>query len=160
LTAQTLHGVVHCFRIGDPNGEYPIFDPTGSRLIPGRWNTSASPMIYTSEHFSTALLEKLVQTANVVPPNQHFIKITVPNGVTYEEMNPAHLPHWADQNQKSSRQFGAKWHKECRSLLLFVPSIVAREDFNILINPEHPEFLKLTHSRAKPVWWDGRLFAA
>jgi len=158
LTPQRLETVTFCFRIGDPHGQYPIYDATGSTIFPGRWNTAKCPMIYTSEHYSTAMLEKLAHGPAPLPPNQHFIKITIPSGVTYEELNPAHLPGWADDGRKSSRQFGAKWHKERRSLLLFVPSVVAREDFNILINPEHDEFTKITYSRAKPVWWDGRLF--
>ena len=39
-----------CYRIGDPDGVYPIFDATASRLYPGRWNTPASPMIYAGEN--------------------------------------------------------------------------------------------------------------
>jgi len=58
--AQALDRVLTSYRIGDPRGTYPIFDATGSTLHPGRWNTPASPMIYTSEHYSTAMLEKLV----------------------------------------------------------------------------------------------------
>jgi RES domain-containing protein len=39
-----------------------------------------------------------------------------------------------------------------------VPSLVARIERNILINPEHPEFPRITHDPAQPVWWDARLF--
>jgi len=38
------------------------------------------------------MLEKLVHGSGRLPPNQHFIKITIPNGVGYEALNPAHLP--------------------------------------------------------------------
>lgn len=34
----------------------------------GRWNVLASPIIYTSEHYSTAMLEKLVNANSVLPP--------------------------------------------------------------------------------------------
>lgn len=44
----------------------------------------ASPIIYTSEHYSTAMLEKLVHASSVLPPNQHHIRITIPNGTSYE----------------------------------------------------------------------------
>jgi tripartite-type tricarboxylate transporter receptor subunit TctC len=53
------------YRIGDPDGAYPIFDATASRLYPGRWNTSASPMIYASEHGGTnacSLLDRRAKT--------------------------------------------------------------------------------------------------
>jgi len=40
-----------------------------------------------------------------------------------------------------------------------VPSIVARLDMNILINPDHPEFGNIAPPTLHmPVWWDERLF--
>ena len=56
MTAQSLDRGLVAYRIGDPEGAYPIFDAAGSKLYPGRWNTPASPMIYACEHYSTAML--------------------------------------------------------------------------------------------------------
>ncbi len=159
MTGQVLHRVVTAYRIGDPNGAYPIFDATGSRLFPGRWNRPASPMIYTSEHYSTAMLEKLVHGSGSLPPNQHFIAITIPNGLTYEVAGPDQLPGWYDADCDVARAFGHAWQQARRSLLLFVPSVVARPEQNILINPDHPEFPQISHGLHQPVWWDSRLFA-
>lgn len=158
MKPQVLDRVLKCYRIGDPDGTYPLFDATGSKLFPGRWNTAASPMIYTSEHYSTAMLEKLVHGSGCLPPNQHFIEITLPNGVSYEFATPAHLPAWDEATCATSREFGEKWQVENRSLLLFVPSVVARLERNVLINPDHPEFSRITADIAQPVWWDSRLF--
>jgi RES domain-containing protein len=44
------------------------------------------------------------------------------------------------------------------SLILLTPSVVARVDRNVLINPQHPEFPRVTHGLHQPVWWDERLF--
>jgi RES domain-containing protein len=44
-------------------------------------------------------------------------------------------------------------------LVLIVPSVLARVDKNILINPDHPEFGRITTGLHPPVWWDKRLFA-
>lgn len=159
MTAQRLDRVLTAWRIGDPNGAHPIFDPTGSKLFPGRWNTAASPMIYASEHYSTALLEKLVRGSGSLPPNQHFIEITLPNGITYEMVEPAQLPGWDAPAGGVSKAFGAAWQRSRRSLLLIVPSVVARMEHNFLLNPEHPEFPQVTHGLHRPVWWDSRLFA-
>jgi RES domain-containing protein len=158
VTAQRLDRVLRAFRIGDPNGEYPIFDATGSTAGPGRWNTAKCPMIYASEHYSTAMLEKLVHSSGELPPNQHFIEITIPHGVAYEMLSPAHLPRWDDISRTASRTFGDVWQQSRRSLLLLVPSVVARMELNVLINPEHVEFHQVTHSLHQPVWWDRRLF--
>jgi RES domain-containing protein len=70
VSAQTLIRVLTAYRIGDPAATCPIFDSTGSRIAPGRWNTVASPMIYASDHYSTAMLEKRVHGKGHIPPLQ------------------------------------------------------------------------------------------
>jgi RES domain-containing protein len=159
VTAQRLDRVLTAYRIGDPDGEYPIFDATGSVRAPGRWNTPASPMLYASEHYSTAMLEKLVHGSGSLPPNQHFVVITIPNGISYEMFDTAKVRDWNLESASASKAFGEQWQQERRSLLLIVPSVVARPESNFLINPEHPEFPRLTCSLHQPVWWDKRLFA-
>lgn len=158
MTPQRLDRVLTCFRIGDPDGRHPIFDATGSTLFPGRWNTTGTPVLYTSEHYATAMLEKLVHGSGRLPPNQHFIEITIPNGVSYEVLEPARLPGWDEPGCLPSSGYGAAWQRERRSLLLIVPSLVARMERNLLLNPEHPEFGRVTCGLHRPVWWDARLF--
>ena len=157
--AQTLDRVLTSYRIGDPRGAYHLFDATGSTQYPGRWNTPVSPMIYTSEHYSTAMLEKLVHGSGQLPPDQHYIVVTIPNGISYEVLDTAALPDWYLESCATSKPFGQMWQQQKRSLLLIVPSIVARIEKNFLINPEHPEFRRVTTSLHQPVWWDRRLFA-
>lgn len=159
MRAQTLDRVLTAYRIGDPDGEHPIFDATGSGLAPGRWNTSSSPMIYTSEHYSTAMLEKLVHGNGRLPPNQHYVEITIPSGIPYEVLSTAHQRGWDDEDCLVGKAYGEAWQQSKRSLLLIVPSVVARMERNFLVNPAHPEFPKITHALHEPVWWDSRLFA-
>ncbi|WP_114952353.1 RES family NAD+ phosphorylase [Sphingosinicella terrae] len=152
--------VLHGFRIGDPAGKYPIFDDEGSRLYPGRWNTASTPMLYASEHYSTALLEKLVSFSAVLPANQHHIRITIPPGVSYETFDPGRHPGWDGADPSITKGYGANWQSEGRSLLLIVPSIPGgRIDRNFLINLRHPQAAQLSHDMPVPVCWDSRLFA-
>ena len=58
----------------------------------------------------------------------------------------------------SSRAYGDGWLLSKRTPVLVVPSVVARPDCNVLINPTHPDFRKITHSKPEPVVWDRRLF--
>jgi RES domain-containing protein len=160
LTAQILDRTLRCYRIGDPAGAFPIFDAAGSTLAPGRWNTRGSPVIYAAEHYSTGLLEKLVRGSGGLPPNQHFVEIIVPRGVSYEMVSVESLSGWDATPPVVSRAFGEKWQNERRSLILIVPSIVARLENNILINPSHGEFHQIEVSLHKPVFWDRRLFKA
>jgi RES domain-containing protein len=159
VNAQTLDRVLTAYRIGDPAGAYPIFDSTGSRLWPGRWNTGATPMIYTGEHYSTAILEKLVHGNGRMPPNQHWIAITIPPGVTYEMFAADHHPGWDSEDCEVAKAYGQEWRRSARSLLLIVPSVVARMERNLLINDSHPEAGRVTHSLHQPIWWDRRLFS-
>jgi len=160
VTAQTLDRILTAYRIGDPAGAHPIFDATGSKLWPGRWNTAASPMIYTSEHYSTAVLEKLLHGNGRMPPNQHWIEITIPPGVSYEMFSAAHHPGWDAEDCLASKAYGEAWRRSRRSLLLIVPSVAARMERNLLINDSHPEAHRVTRSLHQPLWWDSRLFHA
>ena len=94
-----------------------------------------------------------------MPANQHFIRITIPNGTSYETFQPADHPGWDSRSETICKQFGEKWHAEARSALLIVPSIPARVDFNFLINIHHPDAAAITYELPAPIWWDERLFS-
>ena len=159
MTAQRLDRTLSVWRIGDPTGEYPIFDATGSTIYPGRWNDANTPVIYAGEHYSTAMLEKLVHAGGLMPPDQHFIRITLPRGLSYEMVNGDLLPDWAAPDCEAAREYGVRWAADQRSAVLFVPSFVARVERNVLINPGHPEFGQIETELPQPVWWDRRLFS-
>ena len=158
MTAQTLDRTLTAWRIGDPGGTYPIYDATGSTIAPGRWNDAATPVIYASEHFATAMLKKLVHGSGRMPPNQHAVRITIPSGTSYEVVTKDTLPGWAAQPPHNSVAFGAAWVRERRSAIFLIPCVVAREERNVLINPAHPDTAKIEHALHEPVHWDGRLF--
>ncbi len=158
MSVQRLDRTLTAYRIGDPEGDYPIFDATGSKLYPGRWNDRETPVIYASEHYSAAMLEKLVHGGGLMPPNQHFIEIIIPHGITYEIVTKDALSGWDTEEPTVSASFGVSWIREKRSSILLVPCYVARMELNIVINPEHAEFGWITHGLATPVWWDARLF--
>jgi len=160
VTAQRLDRSLTAYRIGDPDGAYPIFDAGGSKLYPGRWNTPASPMIYASEHYSTAMLEKLVHGSGSLPPNQHFVTITIEAGVTCEMFPDAANPGWDRADMAVSKPYGEAWLQAGRSAILIVPSVVARMERNVLINPAHADFGRIRRDLPQPVWWDSRLFPA
>ena len=156
---RRLDRLLTCYRIGDPRGACPIMDASGSRLFPGRWNTAAAPVLYAAMHYSCALLEKLAHGAGRLPPNQHFVAITLPVGLSYEVLDGAALPGWDREDERASRGFGSGWVRSARCAVLLVPSLVARMEENVLINPNHPEFAGITHGPARPVLWDRRLFS-
>ena len=143
------------YRIGDPNGYYPIYSGEGSIRLEGRWHEKGQEVIYTSEHYSTALLEKLAHWNGVLPPNQHYVEIAIPAKVSYEVVTKDSLPDWTDPAR--ARPFGARWLAERRSAILIVPSFVARMERNVLINPLHEDAKLIAAGLAEPVVWDKRL---
>jgi RES domain-containing protein len=155
---QRLDRTLICYRIGDPRGAFPIYDARGSTIVPGRWNEPSTPTIYAGEHYSTAMLEKLARGNGLLPPNQHFIAITISKDTSYEIASKDHLPGWDMLEPKVSREFGARWVNEMRCAILLVPSYVARRERNIVINPAHPDSAGIETSLPEPVWWDERLF--
>lgn len=93
-----------------------------------------------------------------MPANQDFIEITIPNGVSYEIFRIAAHPGWDSRNERICKTFGQAWYEEKRSALLLVPSIPARLERNVLINPAQPDAKSIAYTMPEPVWWDERLY--
>ena len=136
-----------------------MWSPEGARRTSGRWHEAGDAVIYAAEHYSTALLEKLAHWNGILPPNQHFIEITIPAETSYEVVTADILPDWFTTSGTAARRFGHQWYEENRSAILLVPSVVARVERNVVINSRHADFNRLTAGLETPVWWDRRLFA-
>jgi RES domain-containing protein len=155
---QRLGRTFVCYRIGAPGGEFPIYDARGSVMYPGRWNDAETSVIYASQYYSTAMLEKLAHGNGRLPPNQHYVEMTVPKGTSFEVVTKDHLPSWDTLEPSVSREFGSTWVKQRRSAILLVPSYVARIERNVVIDPAHNDSKGIEVGSPDPVWWDRRLF--
>lgn len=158
MTHRVTPNSLNAYRIGDPLGDWPIWDAGGARRTSGRWHEAGSEVIYASEHYSTALLEKLVHYNGSLPPNQHYIEIKIPSQVSYEVVNTDAHSGWDSEDGEVARKFGAQWCREGRSAILIVPSMVARMESNYIFNASHPDFKLITTGLETPVHWDSRLF--
>ena len=99
-------------------------------------------MVYASESRALATTEYLVHVAMaLVPEDLSMATIHIPDFVSSETIEPAALPsNWrAYPAPKELADLGSRWVRENRSLILRVPSVVVQGDFNLLINPAHPE---------------------
>lgn len=158
MSSRKLREPLRVYRIGDPLGQFPVYCGEGAAMFKGRWHRKGQKVIYTAEHYSTAVLEQLVRRNGEMPPNQHFIEIVIPVGTTYEEVTKDILPGWDAISSRAARGHGGAWLDERRSAILIVPSYVAPEELNVLINPSHPDAAAIRVGREKPVRWDSRLF--
>ena len=159
MTARRLPAAMTAWRIGDPAGRYPIYSAEGARRIAGRWHAAGDEVIYCSQHYSTAMLERLVYANGQMPAGQHSIEIAIPAGISYEVIAGDDLPDGWRPDKLAARRAGHDWYVSGRSALLFVPSVVARPEQNILINTRHAEFPDLKPGLERRVNWDSRLFS-
>jgi RES domain-containing protein len=137
---------------------HTIFDGAGAMLHGARWNSPGRRVIYASETYAGALLEILAHGSGSVPPNQGYIEIEIPAGLSIEELTPDGLPQWDSRSYEAARAFGDQWYDRRRTPVLMVPSVVARVERNVLINQEHPDFARIKATQALPVRWDARLW--
>lgn len=146
------------WRIAD--GRFDPFSSTGAALVGGRWNSPGLGVVYASLSYAGAMLEILAHAGiGRVPRSQVAIEITIGAEVSVEHPGDLDLPAgWTGTDLSRSRAFGDAWLQSRRSAVLVVPSVVARREGNVLINPLHPDFSLITAGRPEPVVWDARLF--
>jgi len=136
------------------------FDGEGARIAGGRWNKIGIPMIYTADSLALAALETLVH----LPAIDLFKKIFVHTPVRFDaelviSQNLADLPDDWDllPPPDSTQTIGTEWALKKKSVVLKVPSTVIREEFNYLINPQHPDFKKLSIGTPERFVFDPRI---
>ena len=132
---------MRAFRIGRHSRGRPIYDTAGAEATPGRWNESGEGVIYAAECYSTAVLETLVHLPTPeLPNNRHVATFTIPLETSFEGFDPEGHAGWDDRdNPTVARAYGSRWYREGRSAVLFVPSVIAPSDRNLVINPNHPD---------------------
>ena len=146
------------YRIGD--SRHPLWDGTGAAMVGGRWNSPGRPAIYGSLSYACAMLEILVH-ANIgrVPATHAYMVAEIPDSISVERHEAKSLPDgWDGDDPSIARRFGDQWLQEARSAVLVVPSVVARLEFNAVINPLHADASQLLLSPSQKVIWDKRLF--
>ena len=131
----------------------------GARQHGGRWNAAGISVIYAGRSIGIAALERFIHLAGVVPPDLVLVRIDLPARHSFEEPALADLP--SDWNAvpvaPSSMRFGTRWARELRSLVLYVPSALVKEEGNAVLNPNHPEFARVTITIERDFRYDPRM---
>lgn len=131
----------------------------GPKLLRERSSRSLI-LIYASEHYATAILEKLVHAGRTqLPGGHHAAAIEIPDDVSTELFDPDAVPGWEAEDSAAARAFGDGWHAAQRSAVLVVPSLPGQPvERNFIINPAHPESARISVLPSFDVVGDGRLF--
>ena len=135
----------------------------GAEMSGGRWNRKGTPVVYASTSRALACLETVVHlTQTPLPLNRYLVEIVVPQAAwnAAAGFDAAQAVGWnAEPAGKVSLDWGTAWAKGSSTLLARVPSVVVEEEFNVLINPIHPD-LSLVRARKMRRWWYDSRFAA
>jgi RES domain-containing protein len=130
----------------------------GARLHGGRWNSKGLPVVYASITISLSLLELVIHSASYEEIKSHLLmKIEMPDHFFTSLADLALKAKWLN-DPDYSRFIGDSFLRSKKSLLLKVPSAIIPEEYNILINPLHPDIKKIKIIKASPFQFDSRLF--
>ena len=136
---------------------YAALDGIGAGLIGGRWNLRGVRMVYASLAYEGALLEQLAHIpTGSLAAGQIASRIVIPEDCAVPAINETRYPDW--RNAARSREIGAAWVTSGRSVALKVPSFVTQPwGWNVILNPLHPDFARVSVAEVVDVVWDVRL---
>jgi RES domain-containing protein len=129
-------------------------------LVGTRWNSAGRAVIYASDTFAGAILERLVHALRprTLPGPHHAVRIDIPDDCL-ETLEAEDLPGWDSRDSSVALAFGDQWIDEGRSAVLLVPAVPSRPiGQTVIIHPGHPDATRIAVSAPFAVPWDERLF--
>ena len=145
-----------------------IHSASGAEMMSGdgglrasaRWHTKGRPIVYAATSQALATLEIAVNLKRPgLIPAYCILEVDIPDNLIIS-LDAGMLP--AGWNLKGgepviARSIGDRWLSSKVSAALQVPSAVVPEENNILINPEHPDFKKISFGDPLHFPFDSRI---
>jgi RES domain-containing protein len=138
------------------------FSGEGARLFAGRWNPKGVAMVYCWTSLALAALELFVHLdPSVAPDDLISMAAEVPGDLlSIPRIAIDELPdEWRATENLALREIGKAWVESGRSVALLVPSAIIDEEWNVLLNPAHPEFARVRMEAPRPFRFDARMFS-
>ncbi|MDY0074081.1 MAG: RES domain-containing protein [Thauera sp.] len=134
------------------------FSGEGARLYGGRWNLKGHEVVYTAQTQALALLELMVQD-DPLRANYVLIPAHLPDDLAETRFDIDQLPEdWRTIGARDVLQgLGLTWLQSAKTAVLNVPSAVVPGERNLLLNPRHPEFCRITQGEPQSLQTDTRL---
>jgi len=113
---------------------------TGAANYAGRWHNKGTYVLYTAATASLALLESVVHMAKIPADGYCMICLEIPEN-NIQEIFVNNLPaNWqAQPSPDILKSIGDSFIREGKFFALKLPSAIMPEDFNYLLNPNHPD---------------------
>ncbi len=133
----------------------------GAALKGARWNSIGVEIIYTASNRSLAMAEVAVHlTLATLPDDYMIVTIFIPDDTSLQKLNVTDLPtDWNTfPHPTTTQSIGDRFIAENKFCILQVPSAVTSGDYNLLINPNHPNFKRIKIIAKDKFPFDKRIF--
>ena len=118
--------------------------------------------MYLAESVAGALLEVLVHlelSSARLPKSYRLLKVEAPDGISIEALSVTDLSESWTYDETVTRAVGDQWLASKRTALLRVPSAIAPETVNVVLNSAHEEARRLRIISHREYPWDLRLIS-
>ena len=133
----------------------------GAAIKGARWNSIGIEIIYTAANRSLAMAEVAVHFSLATLPSDYMmVTIHIPDDISVLKLNIADLPtDWNTFPHPSTTQaIGDQFISDNKYCVLQIPSTVTQGDYNLLINPNHPDFKRIKIKATEIFPFDKRIF--
>ncbi|TDQ08604.1 RES family NAD+ phosphorylase [Pedobacter metabolipauper] len=148
-----LYRISLCKRARDLSG-------TGAKLFGGRWNSIGVPMLYLAGSRALAALEVLAHLTAIQDPEDFCIGVFEVPDKSIGEIEKTFLPvNWNSYPAPSVlKATGNAFIRSNQHLLLKVPSAIVEDEYNYIVNVNHPLFGTIKIKEVKSFIFDKRLY--
>jgi RES domain-containing protein len=116
----------------------------GAYLEGGRWNSTGREMLYTSQSVALCMLEILANLPSFIAPLEFcLLTLEVPDNEIQKITIKQLPPNWNSYPSiHATKKIGDLFLDKKNRIALQIPSSIIEQEYNILLNPLHPNFKK------------------
>src|SRR5271170_4509565 len=147
------------WRLSGTKYSVQAFSGIGGMYAARRWNDKGNLIVYTATSRALAAIEYFVNLEPTQAPDDLvMLEARVPDE-QIEQLDLSRLPrNWYEIDNRECQAIGTEWLKSKRSVALKVPSVPVRGDWNVLLNPSHPDFSQIVVASRERFFYDERMF--
>ena len=126
----------------------------------GRWHTRGRKVVYLADSPTGALLERLVHLdldSEDTPASYTRLKVAIPEDIGITVLDPPDGEAWK-LDEGLTQAMGDAWLASGKTCLARVPSAIATEAWNYLLNPLHLDAEKIQIVSVSREQYDKRIF--
>lgn len=149
--------MISAFRIVSQQWRQEALTGKGSRLYGGRWNPPGFSCLYLAESRALAALEML---CHLTPETRGIPFVLIE--LRFPKLWVSEIPCLPDDWDRwptptSTRQLGRQWLEARKTPVCRVPSVIMKEEYNYLVNTDHPKFAEVEIADERIFSFDSRI---